>query len=86
MSETTWRKEIEGAMLGSGDKCTTLICTLSKEELELPFDNGFGQTKGAPFTAWTDDYVYFPIEYDGSEWCGSVPRNPNGNATWHQGG
>jgi len=86
MSTTTWREEIAGAMLGSGDKSSTLICTLSKEELEAPFDNGFGQTEGVPFTAWTDDFVYFPIEYDGSEWCGSVARNPNDVPTRHQGG
>lgn len=87
MSNTTWRKEIEGAIIGSGDNIlNNFVCTLSEAELDVEFNNGFGQTKGAPFTAWTDDYVYFPIEYDGSEWCGSVPRNPNGNATWHQGG
>lgn len=46
MSETTWRKEIEGAMLGSGDKCTTLICTLSKEELELPLTMALVKQRG----------------------------------------
>lgn len=33
------------------------------------------------------DYVYFPLCYDGgSEWVGSVPRNPNGVLTMHLGG
>lgn len=32
------------------------------------------------------DYVYFPLCYDGSEWVGSVSRNPNGVSTMHLGG
>lgn len=28
----------------------------------------------------------FPICYDGLEWAGSAPRNPNGGAIRHQGG
>jgi hypothetical protein len=28
----------------------------------------------------------FPATYEGSEWVGSVPRNPNGKATKHIGG
>ena len=40
----------------------------------------------APFTAWTETRVFFPIVYDGSEWCGSAPRHPCNEAMEHQGG
>jgi hypothetical protein len=86
MSYTTWRKMIEEEMSSNKDSSSTLICTLTDEELNIPFDNGYGWREGAPFTAWTDDFVYFPLEYDGSESCGSVARNPNDNPTHHQGG
>ena len=86
MSYTTWRKMIEEEMVSNDDReIGQFVCTLTNEELGIEFDNGYGCIEGAPFTAWTDDYAYFPIEYDGSERCGSVARNPDKmNPTWHQ--
>lgn len=60
--------------------------TLTPEQLDREFDDGYGGTEGEPFTVWTKDRVYFPIGYDGAKWCGSVARNPDGKATNHQGG
>ena len=62
------------------------ISTLTEKELDVEFDNGFGGEEGQPFTTWTTWFVYFPICYDGSEWCGSIPRNPQASPTSHQGG
>ena len=82
MSYTTWRKEITERMIQNDDKdINNYVTTLSEEELDTEFDKGC-----LPFTLWTTWYVYFPIECDGSEWCGSVERNPTSNPTWHQGG
>lgn len=88
MSYTTWRKMIEEEMASNDDReIGQFVCTLTNEELDIEFDNGYGGIEGAPFTAWTDDYVYFPLVYDGSESCGSVARNPDKmDPTWHQGG
>jgi len=87
MSYTTWRKEITERMIENEDKdINNYVTTLTEEELDTEFNKGYGQTKGLPFTLWTTWHVYFPIEYDGSEWCGSVERNPTSNPTWHQGG
>jgi len=84
---TTWRKEITERMVENKDTdINNYITTLTEEELDTEFDKGHGQTKGLPFTLWTSWWVYFPIEYDGSESCGSVARNPTSNPTWHQGG
>lgn len=82
---TTWRKELAVMMESNMDLCD-YVCTLSEEEMDIVFDDGFGIEEGLAFTAWTDDYVYFPLCYDGSEWVGSVPRNPNGVSTMHLGG
>ena len=60
--------------------------TLTKEELETTFDDDFGGIEGCPFTAWSENWVYFPVQYDGSEWVGSVPRNPCDIKTEHIGG
>lgn len=63
-----------------------IYCTLSEEELLVPFDNGYGGSEGKPFTAWSEDYVYFPVVYDGSEWIERAPRNPCDEPTEHVGG
>lgn len=82
-----WKKSIQIEMESNGDSFANVVSsTLSEEELNHNFDDGYGLEEGKPFTLWTNDYVYFPVMYDGSEWCGSVPRNPNGVATEHQGG
>ena len=79
---TTWRKLI--AECAEGDEI--IACTLSEEELDAEFDSGYGVSEGRPFTAWSDQWVYFPSEYDGSEDCNRVPRNPCDIATEHVGG
>lgn len=83
----SWRELISSAMQDSDDGWENLVhSTLSEEELDVRFDSGWGLAKGLPFTLWTKDWVYFPIVYDGREWCGSVPRNPCDTVTEHQGG
>jgi len=81
MNRTTWRKKIAQT---ADDQI--IYCTLTEEELDEVFDNGYGGIEGKPFTAWSEKYVYFPIVYDGSEWVGSALRNPCNIATNHQGG
>ena len=60
--------------------------TLTDDEMLIHFNKGYGSTDGKPFTVWTKNTVYFPLCYDGSEWVGSVSRNPDGKPTDHQGG
>ena len=50
------------------------------------FDSGYGLPEGEPFTLWTSRRVYFPVQYDGSEFAGSAPRNPCAEKTRHVGG
>ena len=83
---TTWRKQLILACQGTGDKFEDLITTLTEEELDIEFDNGFGGEEGLPFTAWSENFVYFPVMYDGSEWVGVVPRNPCDIKVEHMGG
>ena len=59
--------------------------TMTDDEMAKNFDSGYGATEGCPFTVWTKNTVYFPLCYDGSEWVGSVSRNPDGRPTNHQG-
>ena len=83
---TTWKEQIEKAMQNSGESFADVIsCTLSEEELNVEFNDGFGYAEGKPFTLWTKDRVYFPTCFNGAEWAASVPRNPNGIPTPHVG-
>ena len=51
-----------------------IACTLTDEEMARKFDTGYGDPEGLPFTAWSEDWVYFPGVYDGSEWIARAPR------------
>lgn len=83
---TTWRKLIEGALAQNKETWNDMVaCTLNDEGLDVQFDAGFNLTEGSPFTMWTANYVYFPLECEGAEGVGSVPRNPCDKATTHQG-
>jgi len=82
----TWRQLLKEELDFTGDKLINLTITLTSEELDLEFDNGYGGVEGKPFTAWSKNYVYFPVCYDGKEWVESVPRNPCETKTEHVGG
>ncbi len=89
---TNWRKLIEAEMEGSswrdgtGEKIEDLTFHDPHFDLDEEFDDGYGAPTGLPFTAWGPNFVYFPICYDGAEWCGSAPRFPCDVATPHMGG
>lgn len=53
---------------------------------DVPFDDGYGGADGPAVLAWTERYVYFPVQYDGSEWLGCAPRNPQPLGQAHEGG
>ena len=82
---TNWKKLIDLYIRDCGDDDTIIACTLTNEELEQEFDNGFGVSCGKSFTAWSERYVYFPVVYDGAEWVARAPRNICDEATRHVG-
>lgn len=85
MSLTTWRAELADAMTSSGDVGPILAVAPSEETLDVQFDDGFGGSEGPPVLIWTEQHVYFPVVYDGSEWLGSAPRNPQSEGQGHVG-
>lgn len=83
---TTWRKLITDEMEEHHDTWDNVVaCTLNDALLDASFDAGYGAPKGDPFTLWTVTRVYFPVVYDGSEWCASVARHPDAIPTEHVG-
>lgn len=57
------------------------------EQLKTPFFSGFGAEEGCAFCIMTEEFVYFPLCYDGSEFIGYAPRIPSKiQACYHQGG
>lgn len=85
-SKYCWRKGIAKCMEKHGETWKDVIsCTATDDELNKAFNPGYGMPKGVPFTVWTEDRVYFPACYDGSEWVESVARHPDGHATRHIG-
>ena len=81
--KTTWRKEINEVLPGGQ---SIIYCTLTEEELDEEFNDMSGGRNGKPFTAWSQEFVFFPIQYNGAEWAGMAPRNPVDFAMEHQGG
>ena len=82
---TNWREELKEAFEANGDDFSKMKTTLTESDLNIEFDSESATESGKPFTAWGEEYVYFPICYEGSEWVGSAPRNPCDEATSHQG-
>ena len=80
-SVSCWRKLI--ADVADGDEI--LHCTLDDAGLDKEFNCSYGCHEGEAFTAWSKDYVYFPVVYDGAEWVGRVPRKPCKEVTKHVG-
>lgn len=97
---TSWRELLTGALESHSETWADIISIVGgpnreygdQDEvvpdnwLDVTFDSSYGGTEGHAFTAWTKDWVYFPICYDGSEWVGWAPRNPCSTAMHHQGG
>lgn len=81
-----WEQELRDMFEENGDDFSKMTTTLSEDELKAEFNDGYGSVEGAPFTAWGENFVYFPLCYDGSEWVGSAPRNPCDKKLKHQGG
>ena len=83
----TWRKLIVEQMKCHGETLADVVAnTLSDSEMDVEFDDGWGEVEGKPFTLWTANRVYFPWRYDGSEGVESVSRVPDGVPTNHVGG
>ncbi len=83
MAQESWHSMITD-LLPEGE--TIVASTLTDDEAKREFCIGFGSDEGKPFTAWSETRVFFPVVYDGSEWVGSVPRNPCAEASDHHGG
>lgn len=83
---SNWYEMLKEAMEEDGEDFEKRVCTLDEENLKREFDSGYGGAEGAPFTAWGEKWVYFPIVYDGAEWVGHAPRNPCDISMEHQGG
>lgn len=83
----TWKELITTELTNQGETWQDVkSCTLTESELHIEFDDGYGGVEGKPFTLWTRKRVYFPICYDGAEWCASVSRIINKTPTDHLGG
>jgi len=86
-SITTWWLMIQEEMMLHNETWDDAIsCTLGPDEIDRPFDRGWGGINGPPFTVWTRTRVYFPATHNGAEWCASVARHPDGQPTEHIGG
>ena len=76
--------DVEAAVIDNIGQWSPRDCIVA--DFDHDFDDGYGSENGAAFTVWTANHVYFPACYDGSEWCGSVSRNPCDTPNKHIGG
>jgi len=91
----TWRKLVTESITCYGESFSDIVGEAWKpinnesrsstfdQVMDRKFDAGYGSAEGDYFTIWTKNRVYFPCEYDGSEYVGSVSRNPDFVATKH---
>lgn len=83
---TSWRKELESEMKRQADPGPVLAVAPDYAAFDVEFSAGYGTAEGPKVLAWTEARVYFPVCYDGSEWMGSAPRNPDVEGQSHVGG
>lgn len=66
-------------MKEDGEDFSTCVCTSSTAELHAKFYRSFGGIPDAEsWTAWGEEWVYFPLEYDSMHFVGHAPRHPSG--------
>ena len=78
---TTWRKQLKEAGVTEWEAVAP-----SEMVLDVEFDCGYGGSNGPEFLVWTATHVWFPVVYDGAEWVGSAPRDPQAEGQAHVGG
>jgi hypothetical protein len=83
---TTWREELKAAMHSASDPGPVVAVAPDEATLDVIFHEDFGGSEGPSVLIWTEQRVYFPVTYDGSEWLGSAPRNPQASGQEHVGG
>jgi hypothetical protein len=83
---TTWRKELQQARASAGDQSEIVAVSPGETVLDVSFDDGYGGAEGPAVLIWSEERVYFPMTYDGSEWLDSAPRNPQPDGQAHVGG
>ncbi len=76
-----WYDELKKEFKKNDDDFKKYKCTLTLKQLKHEYEV---LPSAQPFRAWSEKYVYFPIEYDGDNWLGSVLRNPCNKAFFHQ--
>lgn len=81
---TTWRIELTAAFKKQGESWDDIeSSTFTQEQLDKVFYFEKNFELACPFTVWTRNRVYFPVQCDWSEGVASVSRNPNGKPTKH---
>lgn len=58
-----WKEMLQEVFRETGDDFEEMKTTLTEEEMTKEFNDGYGGTEGASFTAWGEKYVYFPLIY-----------------------
>jgi hypothetical protein len=83
-----WRTLLEQSLIDCGETMGDIVsyAPVDGKWLDYYFDDDSKQIEGESFTVWTKKRVYFPVQYNGSEWVESVSRIPDGKPTNHIGG
>ena len=85
MNDTTWRTEFDNERRAQKDESPVEAVAPQGVDLDRVFDGGYGGSCGERILIWTAERVYFPVVYDGAEWMGSAPRNPQAEGQGHVG-
>lgn len=73
----TWKDAVVEEMGRCGESWDMVVAVADNYPLsEAPVSQSWGGGTNTAFTVWTENRVYIPVQYDGMEWCSSVPRNP----------
>lgn len=67
----TWESLLKDTVKVFNEDYETIKCSLDLNELKVPLNDNLA------FTAWTEEFVYFPVIHDNIARVICIPRNPN---------
>ncbi len=81
-----WRTWADLLAAAAGDDLIIAKAPEDAAAWEQSFYADYGSGEGAPVLAWSEQSVYFPVNYDGQQYFARAPRHPQAHGQRAVGG
>lgn len=81
-----WRTWADLLVAAAGDDAIIARAPDDAVVWEQSFYADYGGDEGSPVLAWSEQWVYFPVVYDGQQYFARAPRHPGADGQRAVGG